>query len=85
MISNDFVFVMIGYYFDYLFLIKMGVELDDEIGCFFFNEEMMEINVEGIYIVGVIVVGNNVNEIFIENGCFYGKLIVFYIINKNNV
>lgn len=36
----------------------------------------MEMNVENIFIVGVIVVGNNVNEIFIENGRFYGDVIV---------
>lgn len=83
-IKNDFVFVMIGYYFDYEFFEKMGVEIDKEIGCLFFNEEMMEMNVKGIFIVGVIVVGNNVNEIFIENGRFYGGYIVVEIVKREN-
>lgn len=41
-----------------------------------YNKEIYEINIENCYIVGVIVVGNDVNIIFIENGKFYGGIIV---------
>ncbi len=71
-IKNDFVFAMTGYHPDHQFLEKMGVEIDKETGRPFFNEETMETNVEGIFIAGVIVMGNNANEIFIENGRFHG-------------
>ncbi|NPC92771.1 YpdA family putative bacillithiol disulfide reductase [Bacillus sp. WMMC1349] len=75
MIKNDFVFAMTGYHPDHGFLKKMGVEIDAESGRPFFNANTLETNVEGIFISGVIVAGNNANEIFIENGRFHGGMI----------
>ncbi|PYZ94485.1 hypothetical protein CR194_02835 [Salipaludibacillus keqinensis] len=74
-----FVFAMTGYHPDHSFIKGMGVEVDDETGRPFFNDETMETNVKNIFIAGVIAAGNNANEIFIENGRWHGKLIADYI------
>lgn len=74
-IPNEFVFAMIGYHPDHTLLKKMGIEIVKESGSPFFNAETMETNIEGLYIAGVIAGGNNVNDIFIENGRFHGGLI----------
>lgn len=69
---------MIGYYLDYDFLKIIGIDIYiNEYGIVFvYNWEIFEINVENCYIVGVIVVGNDVNIIFIENGKYYGGVII---------
>lgn len=74
-IPCDFVFAMTGYHPDHDFLKKMGVEIDEQTGRPYFNEETMETNIKGIFIAGVIAAGNDANEIFIENGRFHGGLI----------
>ncbi|MGO4888153.1 YpdA family putative bacillithiol disulfide reductase [Anaerobacillus sp. MEB173] len=71
----DFVFAMIGYHPDHIFLKNMGVGIEAETGRPLFNEKTMETNIQGIFIAGVIAAGNNANEIFIENGRFHGDLI----------
>jgi thioredoxin reductase (NADPH) len=73
--KNDYVFAMIGYHPDHHFLKKMGVQIDEDSGRPFFDNETMETNIRGIFIAGVIAAGNNANEIFIENGRFHGGLI----------
>jgi thioredoxin reductase (NADPH) len=81
-IKNDFVFAMTGYHPDHGFLIKMGVEIDQETGRPIYNPSTMETNVSGIFIAGVIAAGNNANEIFIENGRFHGDLIAKAILER---
>lgn len=81
-IKNDFVFAMIGYHPDHLFLKNMGVIIDEESGRPLYHPETMETNIEGIYIAGVIAAGNNANEIFIENGRFHGEQIARSIVSK---
>lgn len=81
-ISNDFVFAMIGYHPDHQFLKTMGVKIDEESGSPLFNPDTMETNIEGIYIAGVLAAGNNANEIFIENGRFHGGQIACSIKEK---
>ena len=71
-IPNDFVFAMIGYHPDHLFLESMGIVIDSVTGKPAFDEETMETDVEGLFIAGVVAAGNNANEIFIENGRFHG-------------
>lgn len=78
-IKNDFVFAMTGYHPDHAFLKTMGVEIDQETGRPLYNPETMETNIKGIYIAGVIVAGNNANEIFIENGRFHGGAIAAHL------
>ncbi|MCQ6277941.1 YpdA family putative bacillithiol disulfide reductase [Bacillus sp. EB600] len=84
-IKNDFVFAMTGYHPEHQFLKTMGIQIDDETGRPFYNEETMETNVEGIFIAGVIAAGNNANEIFIENGRFHGELIANAILEKKRM
>lgn len=83
-ITNDFVFAMTGYHPDHDFLRAMHVKIDAESGRPYFDEETMETNVENLFIAGVIAAGNNVNEIFIENGRFHGGQIAQKIANKKN-
>jgi thioredoxin reductase (NADPH) len=83
-ISNQFVFAMIGYHPDQQFLKTMGVRIDEQSGRPLFNPDTFETNIEGIYIAGVIAAGNNANEIFIENGRFHGGQIARSIIEKEN-
>lgn len=73
--KNDFVFAMTGYRPDHRFLMKMGVEIEEDTGRPTFDPETMETNIPHIFIAGVIAAGNNANEIFIENGRFHGERI----------
>lgn len=74
-VDNDYVFAMIGYHPDHMFLHNMGIQIDQESGKPVFDDTTMESNVDGLYIAGVIAAGNNANEIFIENGRLHGALI----------
>lgn len=84
-IPNDFVFAMVGYHPDHVFIGKMGVNIDKETGRPTFNHETMETNVENLFIAGVIAAGNDANEIFIENGRFHGDLIAAYIQKEEKI
>lgn len=74
-VEIDAVYAMIGYHPDHSFLKQMGIQIDEASGRPLFDEETMETNVKGLYVAGVIAAGNNVNEIFIENGRVHGVLI----------
>ncbi|ANU28079.1 YpdA family putative bacillithiol disulfide reductase [Planococcus versutus] len=84
-IPNQFVFAMIGYHPDHVFLTSMGIVIEEHSGRPIFNEETMESNVENLYIAGVIAAGNNANEIFIENGRFHGHQIAEAIAKKERL
>ena len=81
-VQNDYVFAMTGYHPDHNFLKKMGIEIEQETGRPVFNPELMETNIPGIFIAGVIAAGNNANEIFIENGRYHGQQIARAILTK---
>jgi thioredoxin reductase (NADPH) len=72
----DFVFALTGYHPDFEFLRQQGIALDPETQKPVVNPETLETNVPGLYVAGVIVGGQQTNEIFIENGRFHGKQIV---------
>src|ERR1039458_4523767 len=74
-LKNDFVFAMTGYHPDFQFLESMGIRFQGEDRLPVCNPETLESNVPGIYLAGVIVAGPRTNEIFIENGRFYGHQI----------
>ncbi len=78
-IPNDFVFAMTGYRPDHSFLTAIGVQIDQETGRPWYNEDTMETNVPNLFIAGVLAAGNNANEIFIENGRFHGEKIAAHI------
>lgn len=84
-IQNDYVFAMTGYHPDYSLLTNVGVELDCDTGKPYINEETMETNVENLFVAGVIVAGNNANEIFIENGRFHGGQIANAVKEKEGL
>jgi len=71
----DFVYALTGYHPSTDFLKEFGIEVDENSGVPKHNPETFESNVEGVYIAGSIVAGNDCNKIFIENGREHGKLI----------
>jgi len=75
-IANQFVFALTGYHPDFSFIERLGVRLDEANDrCPVCDPATLESNVPGIYLAGVIVAGERMNEIFIENGRFHGQLI----------
>ena len=84
-IDNEVVFAMTGYHPDYTLLTHVGVEIHCETGRPTIHAETMETNVQNLFVAGVIVAGNNANEIFIENGRFHGGLIAKAIQEKEEL
>jgi len=74
-LKNDFVFALIGYRPDLVFLNATGIALEPETRRPRTNPETLESDRAGIYLAGVIVAGMHTNEIFIENGRLHGRLI----------
>src|SRR5713101_9575960 len=70
------VFALIGYHPDFNFLRQLGIALDLQTNKPAMNPQTFESNVPGIHLAGLVIGGNNVGEIFIENGRFHGKQIV---------
>ncbi len=80
----DFVFLMTGYRPDADFLSKIGVRLLGESLIPEINETTFETNIQGIYVAGSIVGGEETAKIFIENGRLHGKNIMADIYRKLN-
>jgi bacillithiol disulfide reductase len=74
-LSNDFVFALIGYQPDLVFLNSLGITLEPISQKPRTNPHTLESDRTGVYLAGVIVAGMHTNEIFIENGRFHGHLI----------
>jgi len=74
-IANDFVFALIGYRPDIVFLEQHGIRFDPQSGRPYTHPETLESDRKGMYLAGVLVAGMHTNEIFIENGRFHGKKI----------
>lgn len=80
-ISNDFVFCMIGHEPDVAFLSRLGVEVNKTDRHPVHNPETFESNVPGIYVIGVITAGNISSGVFIENGRLHGPKAIAHIVN----
>jgi thioredoxin reductase (NADPH) len=78
-IENDFVFAMTGYHSDIEFLIKTGIDLDDNKNAVF-NTKTFETNIKGIYLAGVVCGGKNTDIYFIENSIVHSKIIIDHIV-----
>ncbi len=74
-LKNDFVFALIGYRPDLVFLNSLGITLEPTTLRPRTDPQTLESERPGIYLAGVIVAGMHTNEIFIENGRFHGSLI----------
>jgi thioredoxin reductase (NADPH) len=74
-LTNDFVFALVGYRPDLEFLAATGITLENSTLRPRTDPETLESERAGIYLAGVIVAGMHTNEIFIENGRFHGKSI----------
>ncbi len=81
-IDADFVFLMTGYRPDAHFLEKVGIILEGENLIPKLNKETFESNIEGIYLGGSIIGGEETAKIFIENGRLHGKPIIADILKK---
>ena len=75
-IDADFVFLMTGYKPDAHFLEKVGIHLEGENLIPKLNPETCESNIEGIYMAGSIIGGEETAKVFIENGRYHGKIII---------
>lgn len=73
--DNDFVFALTGFSPNRDLLEKAGAQMNEQREKPLYNPETMETTVAGLYVAGVIVSGNNANEIFIETGRSHGRLI----------
>ncbi|MDQ3394690.1 MAG: YpdA family putative bacillithiol disulfide reductase [Bacteroidota bacterium] len=76
MIPADFVFLMVGYRPDAEFMQKVGINLESAAYIPQINASTFETNVEGIYVAGSVVGGEETAKIFIENGREHGKVIM---------
>jgi len=81
-INADFVFLMTGYRPDAHFLEKVGINLQGEHLIPKLNPDTFESNIEGIYMAGSIIGGEETAKIFIENGRLHGKPIIADILKK---
>lgn len=81
-ISNDVVFVMVGYRPDTRLLEQAGVEIQRESLAPVHDPQTMETKRKGLFIAGSLAAGKNNNKIFIENGRLHGALIVKEILRK---
>lgn len=81
-IDADFVFLMTGYRPDAHFLKKVGINLEGENLIPKINKESFESNVEGIYLAGSIIGGEETAKVFIENGRHHGQPIIADILKK---
>ena len=81
-IDADFVFLMTGYRPDAHFLEKVGIKLQGENLIPKLNPKTFESNVEGIYLGGSIIGGEETAKVFIENGRLHGKPIIADIMKK---
>ena len=81
-IDADFVFLMTGYRPDAHFLKKVGIVLEGENLIPKINPDTYESNIEGIYLAGSIIGGEETAKIFIENGRLHAEPIIMDIIKK---
>lgn len=81
-LEADFVFLMTGYRPDADFLRKVGVNLQGDALIPEINDKTYETNVEGIYVAGSVVGGEETAKIFIENGREHGKVIIKHIVES---
>lgn len=75
-IPADFVFLMTGYRPDAEFLQKIGITLKGSAYIPVLNQQTFETNIEGIYMAGSVVGGEETAKIFIENGKLHAKPIL---------
>jgi thioredoxin reductase (NADPH) len=85
LLKNDFVFALIGYQPDLVFLNATGITLEPETQRPRTDPQTLESERNGIYLAGVIVAGMHTNEIFIENGRFHGQLIAKAVAESLNI
>lgn len=81
-LDADFVFLMTGYRPDADFLRKVGVNLQGDALIPEISDRTFETNVEGVFVAGSVVGGEETAKIFIENGREHGKVIMDHIVKR---
>jgi thioredoxin reductase (NADPH) len=81
-LDADFVFLMTGYRPDADFLASTGIQLEGESLIPVLHPDTYESNVEGIYLAGSIVGGEETAKVFIENGKLHAKPIIADITSR---
>jgi thioredoxin reductase (NADPH) len=76
-LKNDYVLAMTGYLPNFKFMEDLGISIKktDHFKPSF-KEETLESNIDGIYIAGVILSGDQTSKLFIENTRHHGRIIV---------
>lgn len=80
-LSNDVVFVLIGFHPDTTQLRKFGIEIDGNTLAPCHDPKTFETNIAGLYVAGSIVAGKNNNKVFVENGRLHGPIIISSILS----
>lgn len=78
-IENDFVYAMTGYKPNKSLFNKLKIDIDVSTQKPFVNSKTMETNTSGIYLAGVVCVGGDTQEIYIENSRDHGSKIIKHI------
>jgi thioredoxin reductase (NADPH) len=81
-VTASLVYVMTGFRPNLDLLRQVGVPVDGETGIPAHDPETLETSVEGVYIAGVVVAGNDANKVFIENGRYHGERIVAHVLGQ---
>ncbi|AHM58955.1 FAD-dependent pyridine nucleotide-disulfide oxidoreductase [Flammeovirgaceae bacterium 311] len=81
-LEADFVFLMTGYRPDVDFITSAGIKVHGDAAIPQLNPQTFETNVEGIYMAGSVVGGEETAKIFIENGKLHAKPIIEDIRHK---
>lgn len=84
-IPADFVFLMTGYRPDAELFQKLGIKLSGSAYIPDLNQETFETNIQGIYMAGSVVGGEETAKIFIENGKLHAQPIIADICRKLKV
>jgi thioredoxin reductase (NADPH) len=74
-LAADRVYLLTGFHPDFDLFRSLGIELDAQSGRPSLNAETLETNVPGVHLAGSVTAGNQISEIFIENGRYDGEKI----------
>ncbi len=78
-IENDRVLALTGYHPDPKFMAAMGIACDPQTRRPVFDEETLESNRRGIYLIGVMLAGSISGAIFIENSREHGARVLAHL------
>lgn len=84
-ISNQHVFVLVGFRPDSEQMRQFGIELEGETLAPTLRSDLLETTVPGLFVAGSVVAGRDTNKIFVENGRLHGAMIVRAIRDRESM